>query len=64
MPTALASLAPLLGPILQEAFDQIVYPQIVAEAAKVSSPDVQVFVQSLLPALKVAIDQEIAKLSK
>jgi hypothetical protein len=64
MPLNLASLGPLIAPLVQEGFDNVFWPQVVAEVAKISSPDIQVFMQALLPGLKSAIDTEIAKLGK
>jgi len=58
----LKAVGPLIAPLLQEAFDQIVFPAISAKVAEISQPDAQTILNDFLPALKKAVDDEIAKL--
>lgn len=58
------ALAPLVGPLLKQAFDGVVVPAIQAEADKVTSPDLKLAIETLLPAIKAFVDAEIDNLSK
>jgi hypothetical protein len=56
----IVALEALLGPLIQQAFDQIVWPLIVAEAGKVSDPTLAALIVALEAPVKTALDAKLA----
>lgn len=52
----------LVGPLIQEAFDQVLYPMLQTEVGKISDPMIKKAVMDVLAAVKPLADAEIAKL--
>lgn len=58
----LSKLLPIIAPILQEGFDQILFPAISAEIGKIENQDEQMILNAFLPVIKQIVDAELAKL--
>lgn len=57
-----AALKALLGPLSQQLFDSLIWPMVLAEAAKVTDPALAPLLASIEGPVKAAIDAELAKL--